>query len=195
MSIAAVSSSSSNSNGNGYTTSSKRAQFQQLGQDLMSGNITAAQQDFGALMQSTLDSTSGSTGTSSSASNSTATSGLSSISSISKTVAGSALKQEMTVLQSSLQAGNLSAARKAYSAVQEDAASIQKIAQRQHRTIGSSSSTSSDSTDPINQLLSSASGTTSSSSTVGNLLNMLASSASSAIPGASLATSLFSAIA
>jgi urate oxidase len=127
----------------------RRAEFQQLGQDLQSGNVTAAQQDYAELTASTSGASSSSTtaATATSSSSSTASS-------------ASSLAQEFTALGQALQTGNLSAAQQAYSAMQQDAQSISQTQGHHHHhhhhsgassnsqtsTDGSSSSTSSTST-------------------------------------------------
>lgn len=86
--------------------------FQQLAQALQSGNLTSAQQVFGAL-----------TGT-------TATSGLQSVQ----------LTQDLSKLGSALQSGNLSSARQAYSTIQQNLQSSHPLTahhNRPHQDTGS----------------------------------------------------------
>jgi hypothetical protein len=88
-------------NGNTQTTQSRMQQFrqvfQQLGQDLQSGNLSAAQSDILTLQQSVLP-----------AASTTASS------------SKNCLAQDFSQLSKDLQSGNLSAAQKDYSAVQQD---------------------------------------------------------------------------
>jgi len=85
-----------------------RASFQQLGSDLTSGNVAAAEKDFASLTQLAP------TGTSSTSTSSTTTSG-----------SQTSVQQEMQQLGADLQSGNLSAAK-------QDYASIQRSVQQQH---------------------------------------------------------------
>ncbi len=85
-----------------------RAQFQNLAQDLQSGNLAAAQQDFSQLTQNA----------SSSGSASSSVSG-SSTASLPAT-ATLQIKQDLSTLASSLQSGSLSDAQKAYASLQQD---------------------------------------------------------------------------
>ena len=78
-------------------TQNKGHQFKQLGQDLQSGNLSAAQSDFAALQQN------GPQGNSSSSSQSS-----------------SPISQEFKQLSQDLQSGNLSAAQQDYSTIQQD---------------------------------------------------------------------------
>jgi hypothetical protein len=88
-------------NGNTQTTQGRMQQFrqvfQQLGQDLQSGNLSAAQSDILTLQQSVLPAAS----TSSSSSK-------------------DRIAQDFSQLSKDLQSGNISAAQKDYSAVQRD---------------------------------------------------------------------------
>ncbi|SPF49967.1 conserved hypothetical protein [Candidatus Sulfotelmatobacter kueseliae] len=72
-------------------------EFQQLGQDLQSGNLSAAQQDFAALQQLNPQS-----------------------SSTSSTQSNSPIAQEFNQLSEDLQSGNLSAAQQDYTKIQQD---------------------------------------------------------------------------
>jgi len=73
-------------------TSSIQQEFQQLGKDLQSGNVTQAQSDFSVLSQS--------------------------VSNPART--NSTLSQAFSALGSALQSGNLNAAQQAYKAIQQD---------------------------------------------------------------------------
>src|ERR1035438_4742169 len=78
-----------------FATSNSRQQFQQLGQALQSGNLSAAQSDFASLQQGFSQSAAASNANSTSAAN--------------------PLSQAFNQLASDLQSGNLSAAQKDYS--------------------------------------------------------------------------------
>ncbi len=84
-----------------------RQEFQQLGSDLASGNLSAAQSDFASLQQLQ---TQASTSTSSTASASATSS--------------STLTQELQQLSQDLQSGNLTAAQQDYSAIQQQASAV-----------------------------------------------------------------------
>jgi hypothetical protein len=94
MSVSAISSNNAVSQANilQNTNQQQRTQFQQLTQALQSGNLTNAQQAFGALTGST------------------SSSGL----------LGVQLTQDLSKLGSALQSGNLTGARQAYSTVQQN---------------------------------------------------------------------------
>lgn len=83
----------------------QQSEFQQLAQALQSGNLSSAQQVFGALIGSTK------------------TSGLQSVQ----------LTQDLNKLGSALQSGNLSSARQAYSTVQQNLQSSHPLAAHHHR--------------------------------------------------------------
>lgn len=83
----------------------KNTEFQQLTQALQSGNLSSAQQAFGALIGSAKSS------------------GLQS----------ALLTQDLNKLGSSLQSGNLSSARQAYSSVQQNLENTQPTAAHHHR--------------------------------------------------------------
>lgn len=106
-----------------------KAEFQQLGQDLQSGNLTQAQQDYATLSQNLP--------------NSGAT-------------ASSPVLQALTQLGQDLQAGNLSAAQQDYSTAQQDAQ--QQASQagghhgRHHHHVESSQSSSSSSSSQSNSI-------------------------------------------
>ncbi len=79
----------------------KRAEFKQLGQDLQSGNLSAAQQDFATLTQSSSTQTF-------------------SVSQGASSGAAVSLKQSFSDLKSALASGDLSGAQQAYSQIQQD---------------------------------------------------------------------------
>jgi len=83
-------------------TSALQQQFQQLGQALQSGNLSAAQSDF-ATLQAAFSQPGTSTGATTNSSS-----------------AGSPIAQALNQLSSDLQSGNLSAAQKDYSTMQQD---------------------------------------------------------------------------
>jgi hypothetical protein len=136
----------------------RRAEFQQLGQDLQSGNLTAAQQDFTEL-------TATSAAVSSSGTATTGTTATGSSSSMSSASPYASLAQDFSTLGQAIQSGNLSAAQLAYLAMQQDAQSVAQTTQSSQSGANGSSSGSSTSD-------SSSSSTTSGNS---NLANMLAS--------------------
>jgi len=94
MSVSGISSSLFNYQNN--NVQNKMQQFQQLGEDLQSGNLTAAQSDFATLQQ------------------------VGSQNSSSATQSSSPLQQAFNQLAQDLQAGNLSAAQQDYSNIQQD---------------------------------------------------------------------------
>ena len=100
-------------------------EFQQLGQDLQSGNLSAAQSDFATLQQSGM------------LPNSTAAS-----------TASNSIAQEFTQLSQDLKAGKLSSAQQDYAALKQDfqSHSLQHSG-RHHYQSGSNGS------DPISQLM------------------------------------------
>ncbi len=104
--------------------------FQQLGQDLQSGNLSAAQSDFAALQQ--LMPQSGST---------------------SSAQSSSPIAQAFKQLSQDLQAGNLSAAQQDYSTIQKDFQNLgaQMYGRHIHRAGGGASQTSSQ-TNSMTQL-------------------------------------------
>lgn len=83
------------------------SEFQQLGQDLASGNLSAAQSDFATLQQAF-----GQTSASSSSSSSS--------SSASSTSTSNSITQAFQQLSSDLSSGNLTAAQKDYSTIEQD---------------------------------------------------------------------------
>jgi hypothetical protein len=93
MSVAGIFSSSIGSN-SVNAASSGRSQMQQLGQDLLSGNLSAAQSDFATLQQAFRQSSSTST--------------------------SSPVTQAFQQLATDLKSGNLSAAQKDYTTIQQD---------------------------------------------------------------------------
>jgi outer membrane protein assembly factor BamD (BamD/ComL family) len=102
-----------------------RKEFQQLGQDLQSGNISAAQSDFAALQQM------GPQG-----------------SSTSSTQSNSRVAQELSQLSQDLQSGNISAAQQDYTTLQQDFQSHTSQAGGHHHHSSSGSDSNS-----ISQLL------------------------------------------
>lgn len=98
-------------------------QFQQLGQDLQSGNLSAAQSDFAALQQLSPQT-----------------------SSTSSTQSGNSIGQDFTQLAQDLKAGNTTAAQQDYTKIQQD---FQSTVARPHHHHHSSSGSG----ESINQLL------------------------------------------
>jgi outer membrane protein assembly factor BamD (BamD/ComL family) len=102
-----------------------QTEFQQLAQDLQSGNLKSAQADFAVLQQN-------------------APSGQAS--------GGNPLSQAFSALGKDLQAGNLSAAQQDFTAIQQDVAKIQQAAQQggqvrhHHHRAAEAQSTATDST-------------------------------------------------
>ncbi len=83
------------------TVQKKRAEFQQLGQDLQSGNLSAAQQDFATLSQNSSTQTS-------------------SVNSSTPSNSAVSLKQSFSDLKTALSSGDISGAQQAYSQIQQD---------------------------------------------------------------------------
>jgi outer membrane protein assembly factor BamD (BamD/ComL family) len=118
-----------------------KTEFQQLGQDLQSGNLTAAQSDFTTLSQNLSGASQSSATTASSATGNTP------------------LAQAFAQLGQDLQSGNLQAAQKDFANVQQD---VQQISSQQvgghhghhHHHTESSQSSSSQQSDPIAQAFS-----------------------------------------
>jgi len=111
-----------------------KQEFQQLGQDLQSGNLSAAQSDFAALQQN------GPQGNSSSSSQSS-----------------SPISQEFKQLSQDLQSGNLSAAQQDYSTIQQDFQNLSAQGQsaqghHHHHHGGGGGSSSNSSSSAISQL-------------------------------------------
>ena len=106
-----------------------RQEFQQLGQDLQSGNLSAAQSDFAALQKSGPQSNSGP-----STQNSTS------------------LSQDLQQLSQDLQSGNTAAAQQDYSKLQQDFQSQAPHTHRHQRHGGGGSSTGPQITQLLNQL-------------------------------------------
>ena len=100
-------------------------EFQQLGQDLQSGNLTAAQTDFTTLQQI--------------GSNSTSTS---------STASSNPLAQAFNQLGQDLQSGNMSAAQQDFTTIQQDLQSQASHGHRHHHHGGSGG----DQSNPISQL-------------------------------------------
>jgi len=82
-----------------------KAEFQQLGQDPQSGNLTEAQQDFSALSQNFPQAS---------------------------LTSGNPVLQDLTELGKDLQAGNLQAAQQDYSTVQQDAQQVAGLVRGHH---------------------------------------------------------------
>jgi len=99
-------------------------EFQQLGQDLQSGNLSAAQTDFSALQS--LVPTNGASLATSAATSTSATS-----------PASNSIQQAFVQLGQDLRSGNLSAAQQDYSNVQNDAQSQGAQAHHHHHHHGS----------------------------------------------------------
>ena len=99
-----------------------KTEFQQLGQDLQSGNLTAAQSDFTTLSQNLSGASQSSATTASSATGNTP------------------LAQAFAQLGQDLQSGNLSSAQQAYSSLQQD---FQQFALNNSSTTSGASSASS----------------------------------------------------
>ncbi len=102
-------------------------EFQQLGQDLQSGNMSAAQSDFASLQQLGPQS-----------------------SSTSSTQSTSPIATELTQLSKDLQSGNVTAAQQDYTTLQQDFQSHAAQSGGHHHHTGGGSSDS----NPISQLLS-----------------------------------------
>jgi hypothetical protein len=107
MSISGILS-SSNQYQIGAATNSIQQQFQRLGQVLQSGNLSSAQSDF-ATLQAAFSQSASTSGSAPSASSTTTT---------------SPVNRAFNQLASDLQSGNLSAAQKDYSTVQQDLQSV-----------------------------------------------------------------------
>jgi soluble cytochrome b562 len=103
-----------------------RQEFQQLGQDLQSGNLSAAQTDFATLEQLEPQ-----------------------VSSATSAHGSNPIAQAVNQLSQDLQAGNLSAAQKDYATIQQDFKN-QGVQMHGHHHHGSGSGSGS---NPINQLL------------------------------------------
>ena len=141
MSIAGIFSSNNQAQSQ-YRLSS--SQFQQLGQDLSSGNLSSAQSDFSALQQIFGQAASGSTSSSSSTSAASTSNPL-----------GQAFQQ----LSSDLKSGNLTAAQKDYSTIRQDMQNqFANLLQHGHHHIRAGF-------DPLNSQSSQSSQSTSSDST------------------------------
>ena len=132
MSVSGISSSSffNNAMPSIQNAGAQRAkEFQQLGQDLQSGNLSAAQSDFAALEQSS----SQSSATSSAQSN-------------------NPLAQDFTQLGKDLQSGNTSAAQQDFSKIQQDFQSQSTQAHPHHHHGGGGGGDSSEITPSLDQL-------------------------------------------
>lgn len=102
------------------------SEFQQLGQDLQAGNLSAAQSDFAALQQMQGQSSSSST-----------------------TQSTRSITQDFNQLAADLKAGNLTAAQKDFTALQKDLQTQPPTARHHHRHGGDS-----DGSNAIGQLFS-----------------------------------------
>lgn len=158
------------------TSPSRRFEFQQLGQDLQSGNLAASQQDFAQLTKTAPQTTNLNQATTSSTSNATGASSASQ-------VLSSGMAQDFAALGQALQAGNLSSAKQAYSAVQNDEHNTYSGQAHHHLTTGSTASTNS--SDPLLSVLS-PNGTSLQNS---SLLSQIASNVGSTMPLSLLAPS------
>ena len=110
-----------------------KSEFQQLGQDLQSGNLSAAQSDFATLTQLTPNLSSTSSTTSATASTNS-----------------SPIAQAFAQLAQDLQSGNLSAAQKDFATIQQDMQSASAVHGHHHHH-HSESSQSSNQENPIEQ--------------------------------------------
>jgi hypothetical protein len=153
MSVAGVSSSSFvdyGTQGVQSTMQQFRKDFQQLGQDLQSGNLSAAQSDFASIQQ--LQTGSSST---SSASSTSPTSSSSSTSSTSSSQSSNSVAQAFNQLSQDLQSGNLPAAQQDYAKIQQDFQSqgTQEHHHHHHQPHhGEGSGTSGSGSDSISQI-------------------------------------------
>ncbi len=132
MSVAGISSSNLFSYGSQYVQGKMQQmqqEFKQLGTDLQSGNLAAAQSDFASLQQLNPQSTSSSSSTSQTS---------------------SPIAQAFTQLSKDLQSGNLSAAQQDYSTIQQDMQSQSSQAHGHHHHHGGGGSSSQESS--VNQL-------------------------------------------
>ncbi len=127
MSVSGIFSSSFGNNQVSSQYQLTNSQFQQLGQDLASGNLSSAQSDFAILQQSFMQPASTASTSSTSASSTS-----------------NPLAQAFQQLSSDLQSGNLTAAQKDYSTIQQDMTS-KFSGHMHHHHIGSGS-------DPLNMV-------------------------------------------
>lgn len=105
-------------------------EFQQLGQDLQSGNLSAAQADFATLQQD------------------------SPTSAASASQSNNPISQAFAQLSQDLQSGNLSAAQQAYTTIQQDAQTQSTQMHHHHHHGGGDESSNSSQQNPISQLFS-----------------------------------------
>jgi aminopeptidase N len=113
--------------GKGVQLQKVQSDFQQLGQDLQSGNLTQAQSDFSILSQNFSSSTQSS----------------------------SPLTQTLSALGQALQTGNLSAAQQAYSTIQQDVQQAAAYGHpHHHHHLTGSASAASNSSNPLAQAFS-----------------------------------------
>ncbi|HZR58299.1 MAG TPA: hypothetical protein VFA74_15600 [Terriglobales bacterium] len=135
MSISAISSNAQTQNNLlQILLQQSKTQFQKLAQDLQSGNLTGAQQDFTQLSAAPKS-----------------TNGIESNSSNAGLPAGTTLQinQDLSTLGSDLQSGNLSGAQQAYASLQQDlnaSASAGQVHHHHHQSSGPPSSTSTSNT-------------------------------------------------
>ena len=127
----------------GTTVNSKiqqmQQEFQQLGEDLQSGNLSSAQSDFATLTQ--LDP------------NLVSTSSTASTASTTSSASSNPIEQAFTQLAQDLQSGNLSAAQQDYSTIQQDMQSA-TATHTHHHHLHSGGSANSSQENPISQLFS-----------------------------------------
>jgi len=116
-----------------------QSEFQQLGQDLQSGNLSAAQSDFATLTQ--LDP------------NLSTTSSTSSTAGATSSQTSNPIQQAFAQLAQDLQSGNLSAAKQDYSTLQQDMQSAMAVHGHHHHHHSESSQNSSQQ-NPIEQMFS-----------------------------------------
>jgi len=112
MSVSAISSNGLSGYGSQDTIQQMQQEFQQLGQDLQSGNLSAAQSDFVTLQSIAPQSASSSSQT------------------------GSPIQREFSALSQDLQSGNLSAAQQAYAKIQQSFQSQSSQSQQEPKVGG-----------------------------------------------------------
>lgn len=137
MSLSGISSSNlfsyeSQNNQNQNKLQQFQQEFEQLGEDLQSGNLSAAQTDFATLQQMAPQETSSASSTSSTSSN--------------------PLQQAFQQLGQDLQSGNVSAAQQDYSNIQQDFQSIAQHAHGHHHHHGGGDSETSQLSQAFQQL-------------------------------------------
>jgi|ERR1700735_3964186 len=154
--------------------------FQQLGTDLQSGNLSAAQADFATLQQA-LPQNGGTSQTQASATSQTQTS--------------NPIQQAFAQLSQALQSGNLSAAQQDYATIQQDAQNQPAPTHHHHHHGGSANANSATSATSANATSSSTGSTTSSNSSgdtnstgSGNSVGTLFSELGTALQSGNLST-------